>query len=77
MAIWREFDINITLKRHFLTMNKKDVLGLRPAAWNAPKMKSIPLCVSAGNAHFPALNKDGNGGKFWRVAVSDTGQNKS
>jgi hypothetical protein len=23
-------------------MNKKDVLGSRPAAWNVPKMKSIP-----------------------------------
>jgi hypothetical protein len=23
-------------------MNKKDVLGSRPAAWNASKMKSIP-----------------------------------
>jgi hypothetical protein len=40
--IWREFDINITLKRHFLRMNKKDVLGLRPAAWNVQKMESMP-----------------------------------
>jgi hypothetical protein len=23
-------------------MNKKDVLGSRPAAWNASKMKSVP-----------------------------------
>ena len=27
-----KYRINITVKRHFLTMNKKDVLGLRPAA---------------------------------------------
>ena len=36
-------------------MNKKDVLGSRPAAGNVPKMKSTPHGLSAGNAHFPAL----------------------
>lgn len=34
-------------------MNKKDVLGSRPAAWNASKMKSIPIgksrfCAKSG-----------------------------
>ena len=34
-------------------MNKKDVLGSRPAAWKVPKMKSIPmgksrLCAKSG-----------------------------
>jgi hypothetical protein len=32
-------------------MNKKDVLGSRPAAWNASKMKSIP---HGGNTAFCA-----------------------
>lgn len=36
-------------------MNKKDVLGARPAAWNVQKMESMPISSSAGNAHFPAL----------------------
>ena len=36
-------------------MNKKDVLGSRPAAWNVQKMKSMPHGLSAGNAHFPTL----------------------
>jgi hypothetical protein len=34
-------------------MNKKDVLGFRPAAWNVSKMKSIPMgksrfCAKSG-----------------------------
>jgi hypothetical protein len=53
-------------------MNKKDVLGAWPAAGNVPKMKSTPHGLSAGNAQKPALNREGNGGKFWRVIVSDT-----
>lgn len=37
-------------------MNKKDVLGARPAAWNAQKMESIPYySASAGNAQNTAL----------------------
>lgn len=40
-------------------MNKKDVLGVRPAAWNVQKMESMPHGMSAGNAHFPALNRKG------------------
>lgn len=49
-------------------MNKKDVLGLQPAAWNVQKNgKSAPIPSSAGNAHFPALESAGNGGKFWRI----------
>lgn len=36
-------------------MNKKDVLGVRPAAWNVQKMESMPHGMSAGNAHFPTL----------------------
>lgn len=36
-------------------MNKKDVLGSRPAAWIIKKMKSMPHGLSAGKAHFPAL----------------------
>lgn len=36
-------------------MNKKDVLVVRPAAWNVQKMESTPHGLSAGNAHFPAL----------------------
>ena len=50
-------------------MNKKDVLGLRPAAWDVPKMKSMPHLSSAGNANFPALKSAGNGGKFWRICA--------
>lgn len=36
-------------------MNKKDVLGSRPAAWNVQKMKSMPHSLSAGNAQNTAL----------------------
>ena len=38
-------------------MNKKDVLGLLPAAGNVQKMESTPHGLSAGNAHFPALSR--------------------
>ena len=38
-------------------MNEKDVLGSWPAAWNVQKMKSPPHGMSAGIAHFPALNR--------------------
>ena len=37
-------------------MNEKDVLGLRLAAWNVPKMKSMPHGLSAGNAQNTTLN---------------------
>jgi hypothetical protein len=50
-------------------VNKKDVLGAWLAAWNVQKMESMPHGLSAGNAHFPALNRQGQGngqGKFWR-----------
>lgn len=36
-------------------MNKKDVLGSRPAAWNVQKMKSMPHGLSAGNAQNTTL----------------------
>lgn len=40
-------------------MNKKDVLGSRPAAWNASKMKSIPIGKSRfcakGGIYFTVL----------------------
>ena len=36
-------------------MNKKDVLGSRPAAWNVLKMKSMPHGLSAGNAQNTTL----------------------
>ena len=38
-------------------MNKKDVLGARPAAGNVPKMKSMPHGLSAGNAQNTTLNR--------------------
>lgn len=50
-------------------MDKKDVLGASAAAGNVQKMKSAPHGFSAGNAHFPTLNRKGNGGKFWRVCA--------
>ena len=56
-------------------MNKKDVLGARPAAGNVQKMKSPPHGLSAGNAQNTALNRAGTAW-FWRDLVSDTGQNK-
>ena len=36
-------------------MNKKDVLGARPAAGNVQKMESMPHGLSAGNAQNTAL----------------------
>lgn len=45
-------------------MNKKDVLGFQPAAWNVQKMKSMPHGLSAGNAHFSTLNRAGTAGSF-------------
>lgn len=45
-------------------MNKKDVLGARPAAWNVQKMKSMPHPSSAGNAQNTTLNKAGTAGSF-------------
>jgi hypothetical protein len=33
---------NIAIKRYFLIMNKKDVLGASAAAGNVQKMKSAP-----------------------------------
>lgn len=50
-------------------MNKKDVLGLRPAAGNVQKMESTPHGLSAGNAHFPALNRARARRGFWRVCA--------
>ena len=38
-------------------MNKKDVLGSRPAAWIIQKMKSMPHGLSAGKAQNTALNR--------------------
>ena len=52
-------------------MNKKDVLGARPAAWIIQKMKSAPNGLSAGNAQNTALDRAWNGGKFWLHLVSD------
>lgn len=46
-------------------MNKKDVLGASVAAGIIQKMKSVPHGMSAGNAHFPALNRKGQG-VVWR-----------
>lgn len=52
-------------------MNKKDVLGLLPAAGNVQKMESMPHGLSAGNAHFPALNRQGQGGILAVLLLSD------
>lgn len=56
---------NIAIKRYFLIMNKKDVLGASAAAGNVQKMKSAPHGLSAGNAHFPALIPSTLLGIFW------------
>lgn len=49
-------------------MNKKDVLGASADAGNIQKMESMPHPIqipsSAGNAHFPALNRAGTAGSF-------------
>jgi len=49
-------------------MNKKDVLGSQSAAGNVQKMKSPPHGLSAGNAQNTTLNREGQGGKFWRYS---------
>ena len=48
-------------------MNKKDVLGSRSAAGNVQKMESMPHGLSAGNAHFPALNRARARRGFWCI----------
>lgn len=50
-------------------MNKKDVLGARPAAGNVQKMESMPHGLSAGNAQNTALNRTGTAGSFGVTAV--------
>jgi hypothetical protein len=45
--------------------------GLRLAAWNVPKMKSMPHGLSAGNAHFPALDRQGKAWFFVVLLLSD------
>ena len=52
-------------------MNKKDVLGLLPAAGNVQKMESTPHGLSAGNAQNPALNWKGQGGILAVLLLSD------
>lgn len=58
-------------------MNKKDVLGSRPAAWIIKKMKSMPHGLSAGKAQNTTLNRARARRGFGVVGVSDTGQNKN
>lgn len=58
-------------------MNKKDVLGTWLAAWNVQKMESMPHGLSAGNAQFPALNRQGQGMVFGAFVLSDTSKNKN
>lgn len=41
--------------------------GLRLAAWNVPKMKSMPHGLSDGNAQNTALNRQGQGGILARL----------
>ena len=50
--------------------------GLRLMPGTSKKWKVCPIGASAGIAQNTALNREWNGGKFWRVVVSDTGQNK-
>lgn len=45
--------------------------GLRLAAWNVPKMKSMPHGLSAGNAQNTALNRQGQGGILALLPLSD------
>ena len=49
---------------------------LRLMPGTSKKWKVCPIGASAGIAQNTALNREWNGGKFWRVVVSDTGQNK-
>lgn len=58
-------------------MNEKDILGSWPAAWNVQKMKSPPHGMSAGIAHFPALNRARARRGFGVFVLSDTGKNKN
>lgn len=45
--------------------------GLRLAAWNVPKMKSMPHGLSAGNAQNTALNRQGQGMVLVMLPLSD------
>lgn len=47
-------------------MNERDVLGLRLLPGITGKMESTPPRLSAGNAHFPALNRARARRDFWR-----------
>nr|DAT26377.1 MAG TPA: hypothetical protein [Bacteriophage sp.] len=58
-------------------MNKKDVLGSRPAAGIIPKMKSTPHVLSAGNAQNTALKRARARREVLVYLVSDTGKNNS
>ena len=44
---------------------------------NVQKMESTPHGLSAGNAHFPALNRQGQGMVFGAFVLSDTSKNKN
>ena len=63
---------NIAIKRYFLIMNKKDVLGASAAAGNVQKMKSPPPRLECWKSSKYSTQQGGNGGKFWRYLVSDT-----
>ena len=52
-------------------MNKKDVLGARPAAGNVQKMKSMPHPIQCWKCSKYSTRQGGNGGKFWLYLVSD------
>ena len=45
--------------------------GLRLAAWNVPKMKSMPHGLSAGNAQNTTLNHDKQGMVLAVLLLSD------
>lgn len=45
--------------------------GLRLAAWNVPKMKSMPHGLSAGNAQNTTLNHDRQGMVLAVLLLSD------
>lgn len=55
-------------------MNKKDVLGSRPAAGNVQKMKSPPHHSSAGNAQNTALDETRTAGSFGYIWYLIIGQ---
>lgn len=50
-------------------------LGLLPD--QRQKWKVCPHSLSAGNAHFPALNRQGQGMVFGAFVLSDTSKNKN